>query len=85
MEKDVSMNERQVPPIARQPLVRLIPDVNVEVALPMTARLEVVAVCAVKFWRVVEPVTRRDPPSLEEPATSKRTFEVVPVAPITIA
>lgn len=51
--------ERQVPLTAKQPVVRLIPEVKVEVAVPVTARLVVVAFSAVKFWRVVEPERRR--------------------------
>ena len=52
MEKEVSVKERQVPPTAKQPLVRLIPEVKVEVA-EVEAKMETPAIESVVNGEVV--------------------------------
>ena len=52
VEKEVSVTERQVAPMAKQPLVRLIPEVKVEVA-PVTERFESTVVPETERFEVV--------------------------------
>jgi hypothetical protein len=60
---DAAVLPMQTPRILKQPLVSWMPLAKVEVALPVTAKLVVVALVVVerspvKFWRVVEPLAR---------------------------
>jgi hypothetical protein len=60
---DAAVLPMQTPRMLKQPLVSWMPLAKVEVALPVTAKLVVVALVVVerspvKFWRVVEPLAR---------------------------